>query len=93
MALAHFFAGRFDCASAWAEKALGNLPSLLAPVALLAASHALSGRMDKAKQAMQRLQELDPSLRVSNLKGWLPIQRPEDFARFADGLRLAGLPE
>ncbi|WLG48929.1 winged helix-turn-helix domain-containing protein [Pseudomonas sp. FP1742] len=93
MALAHFFAGRFDPASDWAEKALGNLPCLLASVALMAASHALSGRMDKAKQAMQRLHELDPSLRVSNLKDWLPIQRPEDFARFADGLRLAGLPE
>nr|WP_218583988.1 winged helix-turn-helix domain-containing tetratricopeptide repeat protein [Pseudomonas akapageensis] len=93
MALAHFFAGRFDAAAQWAEKALGNLPSLLAPAALLAASHALSGRMDKAKLAMQHLQELDPSLRVSNLKDWLPIQRPEDLARFADGLRLAGLPE
>lgn len=93
MALAHFVAGRFDPAAVWAEKALGNLPCLLASVALLAASHALSGRMDKAKQAMQRLHELDPSLRVSNLKEWLPIQRSEDFARFADGLRLAGLPE
>ncbi|MDR8363670.1 winged helix-turn-helix domain-containing protein [Pseudomonas sp. JL3] len=93
MALAHFFAGRFDPASDWAEKALRNLPCLLASVALIAASHALSGRMDKAKQAMQRLHELDPSLRVSNLKDWLPIQRPEDFKRFADGLRLAGLPE
>ncbi|WP_150806533.1 winged helix-turn-helix domain-containing tetratricopeptide repeat protein [Pseudomonas fluorescens] len=93
MALAHFFAGHFDAASAWAEKALGNLPSLLVPVALVAASHALSGRMDKAQQAMQRLRELDPALRVSKLKDWLPIQQPEDLARFADGLRLAGLPE
>ncbi|NQD91461.1 CadC-family transcriptional regulator [Pseudomonas sp. CrR25] len=93
MALAHFFAGRFDTAADWAEKALGNLPSLLAPAALLAAGHAHSGRMDKAQQAIQRLHELDPSLRVSNLKDWLPIQRPEDLARFAEGLRLAGLAE
>ncbi|MGO4366281.1 winged helix-turn-helix domain-containing tetratricopeptide repeat protein [Pseudomonas sp. PAB10] len=93
MALAHFFAGRFDPTTEWAEKALGNLPSFLAPVALVAASHALSGRMDKAGLAMQRLRELDPSLRLSNLKDWLPIQRSEDFARFVDGLRLAGLPE
>ncbi|MET0776723.1 MAG: winged helix-turn-helix domain-containing protein [Pseudomonas mandelii] len=93
MALAHFFAGRFDVALAWAEKALGNLPSLLPTVALMAASHALSGRMDKARQVMQRLHELDPTLHLSNLKEWLPIQRPEDLARFADGLRLAGLPE
>jgi tetratricopeptide (TPR) repeat protein len=93
MALANFFSGRFDAASAWAEKALGNLPSLLVAVALLAASHALAGRIDEALQAMQRLRVLDPSLRISNLKDWLPIHRPEDLARFADGLRLAGLPE
>ncbi|KPH01015.1 CadC-family transcriptional regulator [Pseudomonas sp. RIT-PI-q] len=93
MALAHFLAGHFDTAADWAEKALGNLPSLLAPVALVAASYALSGRMDKARWAMQRLQALDPSLRLCNLKDWMPIQRPEDFARFAEGLRLAGLPE
>jgi hypothetical protein len=49
--------------------------------------------MDKASLAMQRLRELDPSMCLSNLKDWLPIQRPEDFMRFADGLRLAGLPE
>jgi hypothetical protein len=42
---------------------------------------------------MQHLRSLDPSLRVSNLRDWLPIHRPEDLARFADGLRLAGLPE
>lgn len=93
MALAHFFAGRFDSASDWAERAKWNLPSFLAPVGVLAASHARAGRMDKAKEAMQRLRTLDPSLRVSNLKDWLPIGRPEDLTQFAEGLRLAGLPE
>ncbi|MCY1267973.1 phosphate regulon transcriptional regulatory protein PhoB [compost metagenome] len=93
MTLAHFFARRFDTATEWAEKALGNLPSLLAPAALLAASHAHSGRMDKAKLTMQRLQALDPSLRISRLRDWLPIQRAEDLALLAEGLRLAGLPE
>ena len=93
VALAHFFAGRFDLSTSWAEKALGNLPSLLPAVALLAAGHALCGRGDRAAAAMARLRALDPAIRVSRLKGWLPIQRPEDFARLVDGLRLAGLPE
>ncbi|MFB1635255.1 winged helix-turn-helix domain-containing tetratricopeptide repeat protein [Pseudomonas sp. AP-1] len=93
MSLAHFFAGRFDEAVEWAEKALGNLPSLLAAVALLAASHALSGRMDSAYKAMLRLREQDPGLRVSALRQWMPIHRDEDLALFAEGLRLAGLPE
>ncbi|MCV9960676.1 winged helix-turn-helix domain-containing tetratricopeptide repeat protein [Pararhizobium sp. BT-229] len=92
-ALAHFFAGRFDTASAWAEKAVRNLPTFLIAVSIVAASHALAGRMDEARRAMQRVRDLDPSLRVSNLKDWLPIHRPQDLAAFADGLRLAGLPE
>ncbi|MBB4185765.1 TolB-like protein [Sinorhizobium terangae] len=93
MALANFFAGRFDSASAWAEKALGNLPSLLPAAVVVAASHALSGRPEEARQAMQRLRALDPSLSVSNLGDWMPIHRPEDLARLAEGLRLAGVPE
>jgi TolB-like protein len=93
MALAHFFAGRFDAAAAWGEKAVGNLPDFLAAVCVAAASHALAGRTDKAKKTMERMRTLDASLRITNLKEWLPIHRPEDLARLADGLRLAGLPE
>jgi hypothetical protein len=51
----------------------------------LAASHALAGRADEARQAMGRMHALDPSVRVSNLEDWLPIHRPDDLARFADG--------
>ena len=93
MALAHFFTGDFDSAVAWAEKAAGNLPSLLVAAAVMAASHALAGRTDEARQAMERLHALDPSMSIAALKDWLPIHRPEDLARFAEGLRLAGLPE
>jgi TolB-like protein len=92
-ALAHFFAGRFDSAAAWAEKATRNLPSFLIAAGILAASHALAGRLDEARTAMQRLRELDPSLRLSGLTEWLPIYRQEDSAAFAKGLRLAGLPD
>ena len=93
MAVAHLFAGRFDAASSWAEKAFRELPSFLMAVSVIAASHALAGRMDEARRAMEHLRELDPALRVSNLKDWLPIHRPEDLAVFADGLRKAGLPK
>jgi TolB-like protein/Flp pilus assembly protein TadD len=93
MAVAHLFAGRFDAASSWAEKAFRDLPSFLIVVAIIAASHALAGRTDQARRAMQRLRELDPTLRISNLTDWLPIRRPSDLVTFADGLRKAGLPE
>ncbi len=93
MALAHFFAGRYAAAAAWAEEARANLPNLLVAVAIAAASYALAGRSGESQQAMRRLRELDPALCISTLKEWLPIYRSEDFARFAEGLRFAGLPD
>jgi hypothetical protein len=37
--------------------------------------------------------QFDPDMRVSNLKGRLTRLRPEHFAKYADALRKAGLPE
>lgn len=92
MAVAHLFAGRFDEASSWATKAYRDLPIFLMVVAIAAASHALAGRDDEAKRAGEHLRTLDPGLRISNLRDYLPIRRPQDLAVFADGLRRAGLP-
>ena len=93
MALAHLFAGRFDAASSWAEKAFRDSSSLLVAVGIIAASHALAGRTDEARRAMHLLHQLDPALRTANIKDWLPLRRPQDLATLADGLRKAGLPE
>jgi TolB-like protein len=92
IALAHFFAGDFDAASIWAEKALSNLPSLLVAAVVAAASHALAGRARQAGLAGAHVRALDPSLSQSSLADWLPIHRPQDLARLTEGLRLAGLP-
>jgi TolB-like protein/Tfp pilus assembly protein PilF len=92
-AIAHFFAGRFESAASWAQRSVQSLPSFLMANAISAASHARAGRLDEARDAMARVRELDPSLRLSNLRDWLPIQRPQDFASFAEGLRLAGMPD
>jgi len=57
------------------------------------ASAALAGRVPEAEKAMTRLRQLNPALRLSNLKDLLPFRRPEDFDRWSMGLRKAGLPE
>ena len=62
-------------------------------VAAAAASHALAGRTDEARRAVQQLRQLDPALRTSNLTDWIPIRQPQHLAIFSDGLRKAGLPE
>ena len=62
------------------------------PRDLLAASQALAGRREEARQAMEQVRRLDPAMRVSGIRSWLPFHAPEDAALFAEGLRLAGLP-
>jgi hypothetical protein len=42
---------------------------------------------------MVRLRRIDPGLRISNLNDVISYLRAEDFAKWAEGLRKAGLPE
>jgi len=92
-ACAHFFAGRDSEATAWAEKSVRLQPNYRIAMCILAASRATEGRVAEAKKASKRLREIDPNLRISNLLESYPIRRPDDFAKWADGLRLAGIPE
>ena len=91
--MANLFGGRFDAASAFAEQACRNQPGFLVALAVAAASHALAGRPAEARRAMDQLRVLDPTLRISNIKEWLPISRPGDLSVFEEGLRKAGLSE
>jgi TolB-like protein len=93
IAFAHFLAGRYDEATLWAERALRERPNYLAAMRELAAAHALAGRIPEAQKAMAHLREVDPTMRVSTVKHWVPLRRPDDLTRLEDGLRKAGLPE
>jgi tetratricopeptide (TPR) repeat protein len=92
-AAAHFLAGRYDDASSWAEKALQMHATYAPALRVAAASQALSGRAGDAKKFIALMRQIDPDLRLSNLADFSPFRRPEDSARYADGLRKAGLPE
>ena len=92
-AFAHFIAGQYDEASYWANKALVGRPDYPTALRLAAASNALAGRLDEARNAMERLRQIDPTLRVSNLKDRIPLRRADDLSRYEEGLRKAGLPD
>jgi TolB-like protein len=92
-ALAHFHAGRYADAGAWSEKAKRANANFLPAVRLAAASYALAGNLGKTGELMGHLREAEPSLTVSGLHELNPFRRPDDFARWADGLREAGLPK
>jgi TolB-like protein/DNA-binding SARP family transcriptional activator/Tfp pilus assembly protein PilF len=91
---AHFFAGRYEEASSWTAMALREWPDFQTALRIGAASNALAGHLKEAGNARRRLQKLDPKLRISNLEDELgPYARPEDIARYMEGLRSAGLPD
>jgi Flp pilus assembly protein TadD len=89
--LAHFVAGRYEEASLWAAKAHREKPNFLGIVRLVAVSNALTGRMDEARRALGLARELDPGMRIANLKYRVGPFRAEDFGKYEGGLRLAGL--
>ena len=90
---ANVFLGRYDEASSWAEKGLREQPNWAAAARGVAVAHALAGRTEQAQKAITRLRQLDPAFRVSDIKRLVTLRRPEDLARYEEGLRLAGLPE
>jgi TolB-like protein/tetratricopeptide (TPR) repeat protein len=93
-AAAHFHADRYDEASAWAEKALRENPLNADAEYYLAASNALAGRLESAQQTMARLLQISPTQRLSNVGALAAsYRRPEDYARWLEGLRRAGMPE
>src|SRR5262249_11873751 len=93
IASGHFFAGRDGEAASWAERAVRDNPRHLMAPTTAAASYALAGRITEAEKAVVRILEIDPTMRLSNLQDFIPLRRPEDLERFAEGLRRAGLPE
>jgi TolB-like protein/class 3 adenylate cyclase len=90
----HFFLGRYDEATSWAALAFQDAAENQAVLRIIAASNALAGRTEEAHEAVARLRQLNPTLRVSNLKEVLgPYRRTEDLARYEEAMRRAGLPE
>jgi TolB-like protein len=92
-AYAEFFAGNYLEAYASAEASIRQRPGLVLFMCIAAASAALAGRMPNAQRIVGRMLQADPSLVVSRVQYIIPMRRAEDTARWAEALKLAGLPE
>jgi TolB-like protein/class 3 adenylate cyclase len=91
---AHFVLGRYDEAASWATMALQDNPDFQPSLRIAAVSNAMAERPEQAHRAVARLRQLNPALRVSNLKDRVgPWRRAEDLARYVEGFQRAGLPE
>jgi adenylate cyclase len=91
-AFAHFVADRPHEAWPLAERACRERPNFLTSLRIAAASNAAAGRLTEAREFAARALELDPGLRISTLRKRIPPLPPDQFARYAKGLRKAGVP-
>jgi len=92
-AWAYLLAGRYAEAQSWAQAALRAKPDYLNPLCIMAASSALAGNLTDARANLAHMLTLDPGARISNITQRYPFRHQSDIAKFAAGLRLAGLPE
>jgi TolB-like protein/class 3 adenylate cyclase len=95
-AIAHalFFLDRYEEAMAVAEQMLRHSPDQHPCLRIGAASAALAGHSDTAHQLAAHLRSVDPGFTLSLLSKYLgPYQKSDFVEKYAQGLRLAGLPE
>jgi hypothetical protein len=58
---------------------------------ILASALAHLGRMEEARKAIKRLQQIDPDVTVRKVAGFFTADTP-GIRRYLDGMRMAGLP-
>jgi TolB-like protein len=97
--VAHFVTGAYDAALECCDKSLRDRPRSAAPLRYRAACLGLLGRLEEARQTVQRLRELVPDFTIARARRHIEFDmnnlfgKPSDRAAFYEGLRRAGVPE
>jgi adenylate cyclase len=90
---AYLALGKYAEAVKWATLALVHRPSYMPAVWVLSTAHVLAGNLADGLALMPRIQAGNPEMRLSNLVNYVPTRRPEVVEKFAEAMRLAGMPE
>lgn len=93
IAFAYFIAGRYEEAISAAEIVSPLQQNAIFGLCTTAASAALLSRQAEAERTVVALLDVDPALRIRDLRQRFPMKRDDDFSRWEEGLRKAGLPE
>lgn len=86
-------AGEFDDAIAAGRKAVELNPMFSSSYKGYIAALGLAGRIAETREPLRRLMTLEGDFCVDEALARSPLIRPEDRQRYADGLRVAGVPE
>jgi TolB-like protein len=89
----HFLRGEFAKALACGRRAVELNPGCSSTYKGYLATLGQLGQHEEAARVLARLQALEPGFSVSSAVARSPMTRPDDLARYVEGLRLAGLRE
>ena len=89
---AHFNARDYDKAVEWIKRGLRDRPDATWAHRTLAAAYGNAGRFAEAREAVSVLLKAYPGLTISHLLEIIPATA-DHLSRYAEGLRIAGLPE
>jgi len=90
LAAAHYLAGRYNEAIVCGRKAMQQRFGLTNGHRIYIASLAQAGRIDEARAALAKLQELQPENSIAWIERNIPYT-PGPMAKFLEGMRKAGL--
>jgi adenylate cyclase len=93
LALGLYFSRDYAAAAEVAKGAIRSYPDIPHPCRWLAAALGQLGRIEEAKEALQKAIAIAPASFDMYVRNRVPWMRPEDYAHMLDGLRKAGLPE
>jgi adenylate cyclase len=93
IALALYFTGKYDAAVDAANRAIRSSPNYPNPYRWLAAALGELGRIEEAKQALEKAIAIAPASFRMYVRERAPWRRPEDHAHMLEGLRKAGWRE
>jgi len=85
--------GDYEISAQLGRRALHAHPGFSSTYKGLLAALGYLGLASEAAPLRERLLELEPQFSVRDAVARSPLQREEDLERYADGLRLAGVPE
>ena len=93
LTLAHYAMGNYAEAAEWGRKVAAKKPTFTANLRFLAASLAALGRRGEAHQAAELIMQIEPGFHAERFAAGYAFRDEERRRRFAEHLRLAGLPE
>jgi len=90
MATGHYFCGEYEAAIETAKWVIRSYPTFPLPYRWLAAALGQLGRIEEAKEALEKAIAIMPASFDMYVRGRVPWMRPEDHAHMLEGLRKAG---